>query len=159
MADMDGATGDTAGRWAWRCDGWTPEKREAFFDLLMTSCNVTKSCAAVGMSTRGAYQLRRRDPAFAAQWDAALQAGYDRIELSLIDLASKALIAQKAGDAAGTAVDPTLAITLLKMRDARRTEPRGRAGPKVRRATQAETDATILKQLAALARRASQEQA
>lgn len=56
-----------------RRDGWTPERRWRFLDSLAAGIDVRRACAAVGMSREGAYRLRRREPAFARDWDSALQ--------------------------------------------------------------------------------------
>jgi hypothetical protein len=54
-----------------RCDGWTLERRERFLDGLAAGCDVRRACAGVGLSHTAAYNLRRRDPAFAREWRAA----------------------------------------------------------------------------------------
>ena len=56
-----------------RRDGWTPERREQFLDLLANGADVRLACARVALSREGAYRLRQRDPAFAREWRAALQ--------------------------------------------------------------------------------------
>src|SRR3546814_12870893 len=43
------------------------------------------------MGRASAYLLRRRDPAFAAQWQQALEAGYERLELALLRRAREAV--------------------------------------------------------------------
>lgn len=52
----------------------TPEKLVAFCAALAETCNVSKACAAIGVSRYTAYQWRKNDPAFAAAWDDALKA-------------------------------------------------------------------------------------
>ena len=54
-----------------RRDGWTPQRRQRFLELLAAGSDVRRSCAAVGLTRQAAYTLRRRDPAFAGEWDAA----------------------------------------------------------------------------------------
>ena len=56
-----------------RRDGWTPERRELFLELLTAGLDVRRACKRVGMSRQAAYTLRRRDPAFAQAWDGALR--------------------------------------------------------------------------------------
>ncbi len=63
---------------------WTPERRATFLDHLSATCNVKASAAAAGMWPGPCYALRRRDPAFAEQWSAALQAGYEHLEAKLL---------------------------------------------------------------------------
>lgn len=56
-----------------RHDGWTPERRQQFFECLTVGWSVSRACGRVTLSREAAYRLRRRDPAFAYEWDAALQ--------------------------------------------------------------------------------------
>jgi hypothetical protein len=56
-----------------RYDGWTPERRRRFLELLAAGLDVRRACAGVGLSRQAAYTLRRRDPAFAVAWDGALR--------------------------------------------------------------------------------------
>ena len=57
-----------------RRDGWTPTKQRAFIDALGICGEVVTAAAAVGMSPKSAYALRRRPGAegFAAAWDRAV---------------------------------------------------------------------------------------
>jgi hypothetical protein len=70
-----------------RKDGWTKARRAGFFAMLSATCNVRASAAAMGMTDCGAYDLRRRDPVFAGQWQEALAEGYGRLEQALMALA------------------------------------------------------------------------
>ncbi|HZF93260.1 MAG TPA: hypothetical protein VEZ20_00150 [Allosphingosinicella sp.] len=54
-----------------RHDGWTPEKMRLFLERFAECGVVVEACEAAGMSARAAYNLRDRDPLFAAGWDAA----------------------------------------------------------------------------------------
>ena len=60
-----------------RRDGWTPLRRRRFTDALASGRNVRRACADVGLSREGAYKLRRRDPVFAGEWQAALLAAQE----------------------------------------------------------------------------------
>ena len=54
-----------------RHDGWTPDKMRLFLARL-AECGVVKEAfQAAAMSARAAYNLRDRDPLFAAGWEAA----------------------------------------------------------------------------------------
>ncbi len=134
---------------------WTSEKRTRFLNHLAATSNVEASVAVVGMSTAGAYMLRRRDPAFAAQWHAAVLAGYDRLEAALLEHATRALTAIEHDEVPDQPFDPREALQLLSVHHGRqRATQRGRIGrPAVKRATPAETDTAILKALAVLDRR------
>jgi len=54
-----------------RHDGWTPDKMHRFLERFAECGVVVEACEAVGMSARSAYNLRDRDPLFAAGWEAA----------------------------------------------------------------------------------------
>lgn len=54
-----------------RHDGWTPERMRDFLERFAECGIVAEACQAAGMSARSAYNLRDRDPLFAAGWDAA----------------------------------------------------------------------------------------
>lgn len=76
---------------------WTDKARRAFLDALGASCNVTLSAAAAGFSKEALYRRRRLDPAFAADWQAALEQGYLRLEMVLVRRANE-LLEGKPGD-------------------------------------------------------------
>lgn len=137
-----------------RGNNWTPEKRAVFLDHLAATCNVTRSCEAAGMRPSAAYGLRRVDATFAEQWRAALLTGYDRLEEALIQHAMRGLTEIEHGEVPEAPFDPAVAMALIKMHEARKRGLKKASGPPIRRATEDETDAAILKQLAALAKRA-----
>jgi hypothetical protein len=56
---------------ALRHDGWTPERKRRFLERLAECGIVLEASLAAGMSARAAYNLRDRDPLFAAGWEAA----------------------------------------------------------------------------------------
>jgi hypothetical protein len=66
---------------------WTARRRTAFLTELAATANVSHAARTVDMTAQGAYKLRSRDPAFDAAWQAALGAGYERLELQLLDRA------------------------------------------------------------------------
>jgi hypothetical protein len=59
-----------------RRDGWTEERQRAFIAALDGTGCVGRAAAAVGMSRKSAYRLRRRKGAesFAAAWDSIMAA-------------------------------------------------------------------------------------
>jgi|GEM_PF-1271854 len=65
-----------------RHDGWTPQRQRDFIATLCDTGSVTHAAARVGMSTEGAYMLRRAEgaEAFAAAWLAALDHGIRQLE-------------------------------------------------------------------------------
>ncbi len=54
-----------------RHDGWTPEKKRLFLQRFAECGIIVEACEAAGMSARAVYNLRDRDPLFAAGLDAA----------------------------------------------------------------------------------------
>ena len=70
---------------------WSDEAEEAFFDHLAASCNVRAAAAEVGFTTYTVYRQRRMRPEFAARWRAALEQGYARLEMALLEAANLSL--------------------------------------------------------------------
>ncbi len=70
---------------------WSEEAEVAFFDHLAASCNVRASAAAVGFTTFTVYRQRRMRPAFAEKWKAALEQGYARLEMALVEAANASI--------------------------------------------------------------------
>ena len=68
--------------------GWTQERRRAFLDQLAACSNVTRAVKAVGLSNAAAYELRARDPDFAAAWEDALETGYTTLESMMLERAT-----------------------------------------------------------------------
>jgi hypothetical protein len=66
-----------------RLKQWTPRVEDRFLATLAATCNVKAACAAVAMTAASAYAHRKRWPGFAARWDAAIEAGYERLEEEL----------------------------------------------------------------------------
>jgi hypothetical protein len=55
-----------------RHDGWNGDNMAIFCETLAETAVVAEACEAAGKAISGAYALRRRNPVFAAAWDAAL---------------------------------------------------------------------------------------
>ena len=70
-----------------RHDGWTPARQWAFIQALADSGSITAATARVGMGREAAYRLRRHPVAvdFRIVWDAALAAGWRRVQESAFD--------------------------------------------------------------------------
>lgn len=140
------------------------EQIDDFFARLAECCNVTRAARQAGVARTTMYRMRSRDSAFAAAWQEAIEAGYERLELGLIEAA----LARVEGAAGGESVEAGdgvggRAIEALSMDQAihllgryRATVGTGkRQGIKrgARRApTSEETDEAILKRLAVLRR-------
>lgn len=54
--------------------------RTAFLDELRKRGNVSEAAAVAGIGRRTAYEVRDRDPEFAAAWDEAIEAAVDAME-------------------------------------------------------------------------------
>jgi hypothetical protein len=59
--------------------------RQAFLAALSATANVRLSARAAGFAHSSFYRLRDYDPAFAREMRMALQMGYDRIEMALLE--------------------------------------------------------------------------
>lgn len=80
----------------------TPEKKAKFVDMLAAGLSVSAAAKAAGFAREHAYRMRKKDLAFAAMWDDALETGTDKLE----DIALK-----RAADGSDT-----MLIFLLKAR-------------------------------------------
>lgn len=138
-----------------RKDWFTEEKRQTFLDHLAGCCNLGRSAEAAGVSAVTINYHRRRDPAFAAQVDDALEAGYDALEAAMIERAAGAQYEPGADAAAAPeTIDTMLGLHLLSIRKARGSKRTGvKAGQPPRRASEAELNAAILTKLDILDRR------
>src|SRR3954471_4669855 len=67
-----------------RHDGWTGERMATFLETLAETAVVAEACDAAGMGISGAYAARRRNPVFAAAWDAALSIARERLADTLL---------------------------------------------------------------------------
>jgi hypothetical protein len=70
-----------------RLSQFSPRVEDRFLAALAATCNVKAALAEAGMSKGAAYTHRKRWPAFAARWDAAVETGYARIEIGLLEQA------------------------------------------------------------------------
>lgn len=133
-------------------------KRQRFLEALAGSCNVTAAAAASGFTPSTAYKLRQADPAFAAAWQEALEIGYARLEMALLERAIQTI--ETLGDDAPDAPPPVGAMTVTQAMDLmnkhRASVSGGRAkagrGARRRRPTPDETDAELLRRIDAIER-------
>lgn len=143
-----------------------PQKRiDDFLVRLAESCNMSLAARQAGVSTSMIYRLRARDAAFAAAWQDAIEGGYQRLELGLIE-AALARVGKGVEDAAPDDADPDARAPVIEpmtMEQAiqllgryRATVRSGKAQSSRRGAARAptseETDEAILKRLAILRR-------
>lgn len=62
-------------------------RRTMFLEHLAATCNVQASATAAGVAVSTVYANRMRDPDFRADWQAALEQGYARLEAALVERA------------------------------------------------------------------------
>ncbi len=137
-----------------RVKQWTAATERRFLSMLAASCNVKMACAATGLSPASAYNHRNRWPEFARSWDAALEDGYVTVESALLELA--AISFGQAGPDYTLPVPPMTAEQGLQLLSLHRARVSGRGalpGAVMRRPTEAETNAAIVKQLKSLHRK------
>lgn len=138
--------------------GWTKAKREAFLVELAASCNIVRAAALVGMGQSGAYRLRKREPAFAAQWQAALEIGYERLETALVRRALEAVgetvgefpveaLDQRSEPVEKMTVDQAIRVLTFHRESIRQGQARTRKTQARHVATQEETDAALIKRI------------
>ena len=84
-----------------RRDGWTPERRKRFLELLAAGLDVRRACAGVGLTRQAAYALRRREPGFAQAWDGALRAAraaHDAAFLAMLPESLRRTVSELSGE-------------------------------------------------------------
>ncbi|MGH6650214.1 MAG: hypothetical protein ACREB7_03690 [Sphingopyxis sp.] len=133
---------------------WTKARRTAFLTELAHSCNVRRAQKASGISMRGAYALRYRDPEFASQWQQALELGYARLEMALARRALEVLGELQLDEREEPLEKMTVEQAIVVMNQHRRSVQQGSAHQRrlPRVATQEETDAVLLKKIAMIKR-------
>jgi hypothetical protein len=139
-----------------RKNGWTDERRQVFLDHLANCSTIQDACAAVGMSTTGAWALAQRDPEFAAAQEEAREAGYLHMESMLMQRAARRGRGYVPGETQvpdPEQMDTQLALDLLRLRAARKRQGTRRAGPRPGKASEGELTEAILRQLEMLGRR------
>lgn len=82
--------------------------RTAFIAKLAETSHVRSACEHAGVSATTVYDLRRRDPGFAAKWMEALCEGYDNLEMELLHRL-------RAGDGGDARYNYTVAMRMLQI--------------------------------------------
>ena len=59
---------------------FTTNARAKFLEVLSETSSVTDAAQAIGMSRRGVYNVRERDPDLASAWDDAVEVAIDALE-------------------------------------------------------------------------------
>ena len=112
--------------------GWTAERQAHFIGFLAESGSVSHACDRVGMSRKGAYQLRGKPggASFAAAWDAALGAPTRKVTLEAWDSLTDGDMIHprfRSGRYVGFIRKPDLALLARLLREVAR-QPRRRGG-------------------------------
>ena len=104
-----------------RHDGWTGEKMATFCEALAETAVVAEACDLAGMGLSGAYAARRRNPVFAAAWDAALSIARERLADVLLERAMEGTreLYFKDGEMVGERhlIDSRLGLAILRRLD------------------------------------------
>ena len=104
-----------------RHDGWTGEKMAIFCEALAETAVVAEACEAARMGISGAYAARRRNPVFAAAWDAALTIARERLADTLLARSMEGNVEQiyKDGELVGERhlLDNRLGLAILRRLD------------------------------------------
>ncbi len=127
---------------------------QVFLEALAESCNVRTSAAAAGLAASAAYKRRGRDPAFAEAWQVALESGYARLEMALVERAIQTI--EAAHDDNPDAMPVVGAMTVaqaIDLMNKHRASIEGGRAKRVRlnrhtRPSAEETDAEILRRIA-----------
>lgn len=141
-----------------RRGAWSKRDTARFLEVLATTADVAGAAATIGRGAAGAQAKWRLDPAFRQGWAAALDEGRMRIETRLV-------AQMLSGRAADPDFDAERAMKLLAMlkaqdrMDGRRSgqavgEQAGR-GAGAKAMTMEQVEASLLRKLRAVARRAS----
>lgn len=97
---------------------WSKAKEEVYVNTLAETCNFTRAAEAAGVSTSSAWKRRKTNAAFRASCREAIAAGYQRLELALLDRAlngSEKIVIRKDGSEERVREYPNaVALTLLR---------------------------------------------
>ncbi len=130
--------------------GWTKARRRAFLEALAQCCNIGMACDAVTVTSSVVYRLRARDEQFAAEWEAALRIGYERLEQALLRRALEVVDGFDVADGPAELPAMTIEQAMRFLERHGRSVREGRLSTRrsaTRMPTVAETDALILKRL------------
>lgn len=89
---------------------WSEAAETLFLAELAATCNVRRAAQAAGFGTITVYKRRLRYPGFAERWAAALDTGYARLELAVLEAANDTL--------AGVTFDPERPIPRMTVDEA-----------------------------------------
>lgn len=106
-----------------RRDGWTADRQRRFLAALAETGCVSEACAAVGLSARSAYSLRRRPDAtaFAEAWNEALLVSTARLTALAFERATRGTVREywKNGELVGESRQPSDRLLLFLLQHLR----------------------------------------
>jgi hypothetical protein len=106
-----------------RRDGWTADRQRRFLTALAETGCVSEACAAVGLSARSAYSLRRRPDAtaFAEAWNDALLVSTARLTALAFERATRGTVREywKNGELVGESRQPSDRLLLFLLQHLR----------------------------------------
>lgn len=135
-------------------------RRDEYIRHLSETCNVSLSAECAGIALSTVYSIRQRDPAFAAAWQRALDDGYQRLEMGLVQAALMTVEGPRAEEnetPKAAIVEPMTMDQALRLLGRHEGSVhggrfRGNRPGKGKMPTSEETDEAILKRLAVLRR-------
>lgn len=141
-----------------RSNAFGAKRRRAFLEQLAASCNVRKAAAAAGVCPKTVYARRKSDAAFRSAWREALEAGYARLELILLERAGAAEPVEfdpGADAGAQAAAEPDTALARFLWQEHRKglDGQTHRGGPPLRSAEWREVEDWFVARLRALNKR------
>ena len=102
---------------------WCAEDEEVFLDCLAATCSVTLACEQADVAPTTVYRQRRTRADFALKWQAALEQGYAKLEMGLVEAANRTLSGEVAREP--VVVAAMSAETALKVLQAHRAAVTG----------------------------------
>jgi hypothetical protein len=86
----------------------TPKREQRFLEVLARSGSIEQAAKAAGFGRASAFRWRAADASFAARWEAAYEAGTDRLEDVSVDIATQGFVEYRE---TVTAKDGTVTVT------------------------------------------------
>lgn len=108
----------------------TKRQERKFFAVLAQSCNVAMAAREAGIRPQRVYEKRKADAAFREAWGEAIAAGYEKLELVLLERAlvgtEKITVDKSGGETRVREYPNNIALSLLKLHreDAREAQAR-----------------------------------
>lgn len=139
---------------------WSAGRERTFLEELATDANVRRAARAAGVSTATVYTRRTNWPGFAERWAAALEQGYARLEMLLVQQATATLSGEPVaggegedgGGPGGGGAMPTFAeaMNLFRLHRQGVTGAGRRPGPRPAEPSPEELHAELLRRIRAM---------